>query len=475
MRDRKTAPSHRCLIPIVSWLVPLAAVAAPLAAAEEGPHKEPVVYVSLSETARQVTIRSDGAFRVGRWGTHLPPTRVPAGESWSFAAESGGIVIADGQGHSRGAFSERIFVFPEAPKGVLSLDGARYRGEIILSPLGSKMRVINALGLEDYLKGVLPAEIGRLKEDGLAALKAQAVAARSYTLYQMVARPLGEFDLWPDVADQVYQGFDGEDPLCDEAVDATRGIVALYKGRIIRANYSSTCGGRAASASAVWPDETSLPYLRAREDRRGGADFCAKAPHYRWEEDWDCGELYDVVRKNLWRGVAELEGKDPGTVTRMKILDRTPSGRVGRLAVWTDSGRYVVRGDKVRWVLRRTGGGPLRSAYLGALKQETRDGRCRLVLRGAGYGHGVGMCQTGAIEMSRQGYDFTEILGHYYRGVTLAKIYNGERAQTPSAQEQRLPGAERGTLIGALRRDAKAVPIFEIGMSGELDSPRSRW
>jgi stage II sporulation protein D len=316
----------------------------------------------------------------------------------------------------------------------LRLDGARYRGEFILESLpGGKLRVVNAVGLEGYLKGVLPAELGRPGEKGFQALKAQAVAARSYTLYQMNQRREGPYDLLPSEADQVYLGMDGEDARANEAVDATWGIAALYKGKIIRANYSSTCGGRTADASAVWPEGGRFGFLRARRDRHDGDDFCSGAPYYRWEEVWDCRGLNEVVRKNLWRCRDELKGKDPGPVERMKILSRTPSGRVAELGVWTRSGRYIVRGDEVRWVLRRTNGAPLRSAFIGSLRKENRDGRCVMILQGAGFGHGVGLCQTGAMEMSRQGYNYLQILRHYYRDIDIQQIYDGHRGRNAGA------------------------------------------
>lgn len=397
------------------------------------PHAEPVVYIALSETARKISISCAGTFRVGRWGTHRRPTRGYPGERWTFTIHGHQIQASDDAGLSRGLFKEKVYIYPEDPRTPLCLDGAKYRGEFILESIeGGTLRIINAVGLESYLKGVLPAELGRPGEKGFDALKAQAVAARSYTLYQMAQRREGPFDLLPSEADQVYLGMDGEDPRANEAVESTWGIVALYKGRIIRANYSSTCAGKTASASAVWPKGGDFPYLRARKDSQNGEDFCSKAPYYRWEEVWDCHELYEVVRKNLWRSQDKLKGKDPGPVEKMTILSRTPSGRVAELGVWTQSGRYIVRGDEVRWVLRRTNGAPLRSSFIGALRKKEEKGRCFMVLEGGGFGHGVGLCQTGAMEMSRQGYNYLQILRHYYKDIDIQQIYDGRRNRKSS-------------------------------------------
>lgn len=401
-------------------------IAASTALAESA--EEPVVYVVLTEKTNRATISSDGIFYVGRWGTHRAPVAVPAGESWIVGAANGTLMITDHVGRNLGDYREKIYAYPEDPAKPIRFNGNRYRGELIVSSVGrGKVRVVNAVGLESYLKGVIPAEMGRLDEDGLEALKAQAVAARSYTIHQMAERSGNAFDVTPDESDQVYVGMEGEHPLANRAVDSTRGVVGVYDNRVIRGNYSSTCGGKTALASAVWSnDKGDYAYLRARKDAEGGADFCSWSPYYRWKEVWGCEEFHASVRKNLWRGVPKLRGKDPGPVKKLKIESRTPSGRVRELAVWTESGRYVVRGDRVRWVLRRTDGGVLRSAYLGSLRREERDGRCVLVLEGGGYGHGVGLCQTGAIAMSRKGYSYQEILGHYYTGIKLARLYDGE-------------------------------------------------
>ncbi|MBD3337258.1 MAG: SpoIID/LytB domain-containing protein [Candidatus Eisenbacteria bacterium] len=402
-----------------------------IAAAGRLPSQEPTVYVSLSETARRVEISCDGPFRIGRWGTHRRPTRVDPGRRWRFQSAGKRVRVIDHLGRERGAFRERLFIFPEDSRHSLALDGARYRGEILVEPLaGGTLRVVNALGLEGYLKGVLPAEVGRLGEEGFAALKAQAVAARSYTLYKMRERRAGPFDLFPTEADQVYLGLDGEDPRANEAVDATWGIVALYAGQAIRANYCSTCGGRTADAGAVWPaEEESFPYLRARRDRRGGQDFCRWSRWYRWEESWACDELYAIVRRNLRRAVPGVKGGDPGRVTKLTVQGRTPSGRVAELEVETASGSYRLHGDQVRWVVRCSDGRALPSILLGELRRESDGDRCRLILEGAGFGHGVGLCQTGAIEMSRQGYTYLQILGHYYHDITVRQIYDGRRGR----------------------------------------------
>jgi stage II sporulation protein D len=420
--------------PSVAWgslalLLCAGAVAAPAAP----PHEEPVLYVALGEEVAQVRLRSPGGFFVGRWGSRRRPTWVAPGETWTFRAEGDGIRVRDGHGGDRGLVRGRLFAFPRDPEQFVELDGARYRGEFLLVPRGPHgFAVLNAVRLEDYLKGVLPAEIGRLGPEAFEALKAQAVAARSYTIYQMREHADDPYDVLPTEADQVYLGVDGEDALANRAVEATWGIVALYRGEVIRANYSSTCGGRTASAKAVWPDGPDLPYLRARRDTGpDGQAFCARAPFYRWKEEWPCRAFYETVRRNLWRAIPELEGKDPGVVRDLKILRRTPSGRVGVLEVRTERGRYEIRGDALRWVFRRRNGGPLRSILLGRMRRERRGGRCLLVLEGGGFGHGVGMCQTGAIAMARAGYTYVQILRHYYYGIRIAQIYDSRRGLKP--------------------------------------------
>ncbi|PID78758.1 hypothetical protein CSA17_06070 [bacterium DOLJORAL78_65_58] len=339
-----------------------------------------------------------------------------------------------------------IVLQPMDPDQRLSLGEQDFRGDflIIPSPRVSGLTLVNQVGLEDYLYGVVPWEIGRHGQPEQAALAAQAVAARTYTISHMGSRRALGFDVYASVMDQVYKGSRHEDALCNAAVDATAGLVLMHGDDLVDAYYSACCGGHSSCIDKVWPREAAS-YLRNRRDsRHGGQAFCADSRYFTWREEWPAGRLEDILQKTLPAYVeymadaarapwahpvftprrADGDWRRPGQLLDMKIVARTPSGRVGRLIVQTTAGSYTIKGDRTRWVLAPSSGKPaiLRSALFD-LKLERSDGRLRrVVARGQGYGHGIGLCQTGALEMSRQGFSAREILTHYYPGSELRHL-----------------------------------------------------
>jgi stage II sporulation protein D len=329
--------------------------------------------------------------------------------------------LADERRGPLGLFAEDLVFESVSPDAFLQVNGRAYRGEIIVQPRATGgLNVINAVHIEAYLRGVVPAELGRGAGVPDAALQAQAIAARSYTLYYLGRHAAEGFDLVDGPADQVYEGVAIETPGADAALRVTRGVVATHAGRPIRANYSSTCGGRTAASGSAWPGE-DFPYLRSVRDQARGEDLCAASPHYRWTEEWPAESFEKRLLANLCQELPAAQAAGPTKIKRLEIRDRTPSGRVGALAVHTDRGCFVVRGNRIRWVLQRADGQPLRSTILGKLERRSEGGHSRYVLHGSGYGHGVGLCQYGAMGLARRGASAGQILAHYYRGTTLTR------------------------------------------------------
>jgi stage II sporulation protein D len=329
--------------------------------------------------------------------------------------------------------ADTVFVRPLGEGSLVRVNGRSYRGVLKLfgSPDG-RVTVVNRVGLEDYLRGVLPHEIGKLTDATLEAGKAQAVAARTYALSYIGRRSDQGFDVYATVEDQLYGGAGDESPLTDRCVRETAGLVAAYRGRLIRANYSSTCGGVTANVEDVWP-EPALPWLRSRPDaeREGGEPYCAKSPQFRWTEIWDVPEFLAIVNRTYPALVAPLP---LGGATRLKdvrVLSRSASGRVAELEIDTDIGPLILRGDSARRVLLRPArsigaGGPgtlLRSSLFKiGLVRDGAGEPVAVVATGAGFGHGVGLCQWGALEMARRGRGFREILEHYFTGIRVIPV-----------------------------------------------------
>lgn len=315
-----------------------------------------------------------------------------------------------------------------AETGVLKAGATRYRGAIRAVATDSGVLVVNVLALEDYLRGVVPREIGVRRADEQAAVEAQAIAARSFTATRLATARAGngrspDFDFVSSVSDQVYGGLDAEQPGANAAIERTAGLVLLLHGRVVVAPFHSTCGGETAAAEEVWRSDGE-PHLKRVSDRIPGSDryYCDIAPRFAWTTVLSGTQLDDAVRRYL-RTVADVGRGDPGAVQRVTVESRTPSGRVERLAIRTQHGSYGVRGNDARSVLRTPDGALLNSAYFSVTTEAATSGRiARIVIRGNGYGHGVGMCQWGAIGRARAGQDARQILATYFPGTTIGRM-----------------------------------------------------
>jgi stage II sporulation protein D len=312
----------------------------------------------------------------------------------------------------------------EGETGLVSFNGKRYRGELLFLPIDTGIAVVNRVRMDDYLRGVVPLEIGTRSVADSAAVQAQAVTARSYAYVHLgPVSPSRPYDLTAGVGDQIYGGADVETPVSNNAVDATRGLVLRYAGRVVNAPYHSTCGGSTAEAGEIWRTQ-SEPYLQRVSDQIPGSTrfYCDIAPRFRWTRTLEGPALQAALVQYLGR-YTDVPGPNPGVARDVMVDTRTPSGRVGTLKIATDRGNYVLRGNDIRYVLRTPGGEILNSTYFSVETAVGRDGAIsRLILRGSGYGHGVGMCQWGAIGRAREGQDFGTILRTYYPGATIGAV-----------------------------------------------------
>ena len=304
--------------------------------------------------------------------------------------------------------------------------GKTWRGQFkIFVNLRGQLTLAVRLPLETYLLGVVPGEIGALDPAFIEAGRAQAIAARSYTLFYRGRRASEGFDLYATVEDQLYGPIESEKLLATRCVQETRGRIAMWAGQPIRANYCSTCGGITAEVWEAWPAD-ALPYLASHTDR-GDSDWCAASPQYRWRESWPAAEFVaNVERFSPAQGLS-LPAGGIGDLVDVKVEARSRSGRAWRLGVQGTRGKIEIPAYSIRQVLRR-GGNPraiLRSNLFKIdVKRERDSGRALSVeASGAGSGHGVGLCQTGAIGLARAGRSAEQILEHYYSGSTIERRY----------------------------------------------------
>jgi stage II sporulation protein D len=327
------------------------------------------------------------------------------------------VVYAKNQVHVRGddggwlGNGRRIEIQPWDEASTLVIDGKGYRGNLEFTAPSNGLQTVNIVSTEDYLKGVVPHEIGKLDATGLEALKVQAVAARTYAYRHFNSRSGQGFDMYADVRDQVYEGRNGEYPLSNQAIEATRGTVMQFQGNLIDAYYHSTCAGHTESV-ATWgrPD---LPYLRAVPDLDPqGNPWCAASSYMQWTVRIADADLPGVIRRNAAQAKADKVFSF-SSVEQIFILNRLPGGRVGDLLVSTDNGSLQVKGDRTRWLFKQ-GGKILPSANFSISRAEGA-----WIFTGKGFGHGIGMCQMGARGRSQAGQNFKDILWHYYPGIDL--------------------------------------------------------
>jgi stage II sporulation protein D len=266
--------------------------------------------------------------------------------------------------------------------------GHEVRGDVVVRVHRGKLQVINVIPLEEYLAAVLGSEMPRTFPE--EALKAQAVAARTYALHKKLEAYDQPYHLGNSVLHQVYGGVAREDPRTKAAVEATRGEVLTWELQPIEAYFHASCGGRTEhGAQALGRD---LPYLPSVTCP------CSALPQSRWEATVPHGELARALG---------------GKAGAWSIAGRTRTGRVTRLL---DASGRAVDGVSFR---QKVGYGRIRSLHF-EVRPASRDA---LHFSGKGFGHGAGLCQWGAKAQADGGSGYLDILAHYYPGTDLQTLY----------------------------------------------------
>lgn len=298
----------------------------------------------------------------------------------------------------------------------ISVNGKNYRGRMELSIVNGCIRVVNELPVEEYLRGVVPNEIGHLDTSMFEALKAQAVAARTYAYKHFLSRSSQGFDVYADIRDQVYDGSAGESALANQAIDGSMGVVMQSNTQLVEAYYHSTCGGHTESVE-TW-NRAPINYLQAVPDLDAqGNPWCALSSYSTWNFHYTWNEFTQIAKKNL-QSAAPDKVFEFNRIEKALVLDRNPGHRVSSVLFVTDKGTFVVKGDKTRWLFRNPQNPEktLPSAWFD-IEQDSLG----LTVKGRGFGHGIGLCQMGARGLAKAGYGYKEILWHYYPNVDLVK------------------------------------------------------
>lgn len=283
--------------------------------------------------------------------------------------------------------ANQIYIQPTGD-GYVFIGDRWYRGGISLVRTDGGLTAVNNVNLEHYLYSVIGAEMS--PNWPLEALKAQAVAARSYALYQRERGGNPTYDLGDTQGWQVYKGLESEATSTYAAVDATAGQVMVCNGKIIEAFFHSSSGGHTENVEEVWTE--ARPYLR------GVPDYDRGAPVYEWSTSVSVSQL-----SNLISGV--------GNIVSMQPEKTTKTGRVITMKVIGDSGQRAIDGEQIQRLLG-----------LKSTRFSIQKANGIFQVYGKGFGHGVGMSQWGAHNLARSGANYQQMLYHYYQNASLAKL-----------------------------------------------------
>lgn len=383
---------------------------------------EPELRIGVAESRPSVALGGDGELILTDDATGQPVGAIPAGVRWTVVPDPAGVRLVR-PGGSRSEPHPGVFAVNVTEGRFAMADGRAYRGRLDVVGSAAGLLVVNRVPLESYVAGTIGAELGARRPNELAALRAQAVVSRTFALKNRGRWEMYGLDAFADVRDQVYGGIASETPQVWHAVRATAGQVLVYHGHPIDAYFHSTCGHSTAGVEEVFATAAARPYLRPVSDARGGGRYyCDISPRFRWREEWDATTLRAILSRTLLTTMA-VGGDGLQPITDMEITHTTRSGRVSELRIAFAHGDIRVPGAKVRTILRPAPGRLLGSQSF-ALHVTREGGRVmRLVATGAGWGHGVGLCQWGAVGRARAGQDYRAILATYFPGTRVERLY----------------------------------------------------
>lgn len=347
-------------------------------------HAAETIRVALVQNAESVSLASSSGLII-----KAPNDDVDANGRITVAAGPSGLVV-DGQRLR----SDRIEV--RGRNGEITVNNLTVAGRVTIKRQNGKVSAINEVALEDYVKGVVPSEMSAAWHP--EALKAQAVAARTYALYKIRQNGKKDFDVVASTKDQVYKGRAGADGPAGRATDETRGQVLVFQGEPILAAFFSTAAGPTEDALNVW--SVDLPYLKGVE-----CPFDMNSPYFQWRTDVWLPLLEQRLRE---------EGFPVGVIASLAPAYYTKAGRVSHVRILHSDGELHVKGED----LRRVVGYPV----LLSTQFDFEVVGFQIQFTGRGAGHGVGLCQWGAKELAEKGYGAETILRYYYPGTDLRDI-----------------------------------------------------
>ncbi|MDR0956467.1 MAG: SpoIID/LytB domain-containing protein [Endomicrobium sp.] len=309
------------------------------------------------------------------------------------------IVLSSKNGVRLGKYNLTLPVRIESSDNKVFVNSNPYSGYLVLKKSANKINVINVLPIEDYIKGVLPKEVG--VDWKMEALKTQAVVSRTYVVSNFGRHAAQGFDMCATVHCQVYGGLRTENRSTNQAVTETKRKVLSYKGQFAQTVFHANCGGNTEDPKHVWNLENAQPYLKSIK-----CGYCYNAPYSKWEQELDI----DFINKKLTNNNINI-----GKIKNIKIKKETSSSTVKEVEISHSKGKLILNAYKFRlnvdpWKIK--------SHTFSSIKKY----KDKICFKGSGWGHKVGLCQWGAKGMSENGKTYKEILEYFYPGTKVETV-----------------------------------------------------
>ncbi|MFA4908148.1 MAG: SpoIID/LytB domain-containing protein [Candidatus Omnitrophota bacterium] len=367
---------------------------------------EPYIRVAVLRNVDSIGLKVNGEFHIYDAATGR---RLLQEKNARWTVTSGQKGISAG-GH---LFSAGGIIIRSRDRNEIYLNGRRFRGEMRLIGKNGSLLAVNYVGLEDYIKGIFIRESSHYWPPEV--LKAEAIVFRSFALYRAAENSSRDYDVTCDVYSQVYGGMTAERYRTNKMVKDTEGMVLVYDGRIFPAYYHSACGGRTEDAAKLW--NINLPPLKGV-----ACGYCGESPHSRWSRTLSNKEVSSKLHAESSVGVPQITVITPGS--------RDASGRMEELTFsFEDGGTRTISAKEFRQLL-----GP---DVIKSTDFEARLSGAGIIFEGAGWGHGVGLCQWGAYFMAKQGASYAQILSHYYPGTQIAELGSFKSGDSKAAGGRR--------------------------------------
>jgi stage II sporulation protein D len=348
------------------------------------------IRVSVLNNVEEIELSVRGGYKILRIDTGAVIDRGSTFFNRKVIPFSKGIIMAD-----KNFYTQAIHIIPETQPAIY-LDKRLYRGSLqIINTKKGGLIAVNIVDIEEYLKGVLYHEVSHRWP--IETIKAQAIASRTYALYQAQENRNRHYHLYSDISSQVYNGVYAERYRTNKAVDETRGRVLMYNNKLIPAFFHSTCGSHTESAGNLWKIDIAPLYGVA-------CPYCKNSPYLLWDYN---------IELNLLEKKLKSAGYIIDSINSIKALTRNLSGRMEFVQV---KGSKLIENLRAKDFRNIIGSSLIRSTNFNVSIKDNKA-----YFKGKGWGHGVGMCQWGAFNMGKKKKTAEEILLYYYPGSKVAK------------------------------------------------------